>query len=311
MAKRAKPTAGASGADGADGADDPESPGWRAWRVEVGTALAYATCSLSGIAECAARGRLPRIGDDAPPWTVRGWLLPYVMDLRPGARWRYWLDHVEAGRLLDEPIPRLDFDAMAPREGQRQLDRAAQLIGSREGFSGCATRLVEWLAWALHVTDDEPRLHPETAEGLYRTLDLAPLVTRPADYLGWLMSEYGSRYDRQASGFFPTPMGLSQLMAQLTFSGDEDARARRVCDPCVGTGALLLAASNHSLRLCGQDINRTCVLACLCQGMLYAPWLARPLPDSIFPPDAPTEPAADRAAAPAMAPGVQLALFDA
>jgi hypothetical protein len=58
-------------------------------------------------------GRLPRLGD-TPPWHYRGWLLAYVMQMRglvPAVadRWGYHLRTLEAGRLLDEPIPPIAF----------------------------------------------------------------------------------------------------------------------------------------------------------------------------------------------------------
>ena len=67
------------------------------------------------------------------------------------------------------------------------------------------------------------------------------------------------------------------MMAKMEMEG-EDCRAKSVCDPCSGTGRLLLAASNYSMRLYGVDINRTVIKASLINGYLYAPWLVRPLP---------------------------------
>src|SRR5438132_11864809 len=62
----------------------------------------------------AERGRLPRLGDNPAPWHYRGWLLPYVIQLHAIApavadRWGYHLRTLEAGRLLDEPIPQIAF----------------------------------------------------------------------------------------------------------------------------------------------------------------------------------------------------------
>jgi hypothetical protein len=95
-------------------------------------------------------------------------------------------------------------------------------------------------------------------------------------------------------GFYPTPMSVVTLMEKMTFvPGDQ--RCQTVNDPCVGTGRMLLAASNRSLRLSGQDIQRRCVLATFINGALYAPWLSFPLPAHLFqespvPPDLPDEP---------------------
>ena len=72
-------------------------------------------------------------------------------------------------------------------------------------------------------------------------------------------------------------MPVARMMAAMTVGG-EDARTKSVCDPCVGTGRLLLAASNHSYRLYGCDLNPTVIKATLVNGYLYAPWLVRPFP---------------------------------
>src|SRR5437762_3363629 len=58
--------------------------------------------------------RLPRLGDRPPPWHYRGWLLPYVIRLHAlvpavADRWGHRQRTLEAGRLLDEPIPQVAF----------------------------------------------------------------------------------------------------------------------------------------------------------------------------------------------------------
>jgi hypothetical protein len=61
-----------------------------------------------------------------------------------------------------------------------------------------------------------------------------------------------------------------------------DPRVISVADPCVGSGRMLLHASNRSLRLYGQDVDPLAVVMCKINGSLYAPWLAFPLPASIL-----------------------------
>lgn len=109
---------------------------------------------------------------------------------------------------------------------------------------------------------------------------LDPLLERPADYFGWMLSELKGR-GTDPRGFYPTPMSVTQMMASMLFSGG-DHRAQTVSDPCVGTGRMLLAASNWSLRLYGQDIDARCVTATLVNGALYAPWLSFPFPESFW-----------------------------
>jgi len=45
---------------------------------------------------------------------------------------------------------------------------------------------------------------------------------------------------------------------------------------------MLLAASNYSYCLSGQDIDKLVVDICLCNGAFYAPWLSFPFPDRIL-----------------------------
>ena len=126
----------------------------------------------------------------------------------------------------------------------------------------------------------QPRLPDERAEfagasaRLYQEFNLETLLAWPHDYLGDILAE--NRHGQQL-GFYPTPMPVARMMAAMTL-GREDAHCKSVCDPCVGTGRLLLAASNHSYRLYGCDLNPTVLKATLVNGWLYAPWLVRPFP---------------------------------
>lgn len=262
--------------------------------TDLCAALALATRSVDGIAGHALRGRFPHIGDDVNPWRVRGWLLPHVMDLLPPetgigrGRWAYWLRCIADGRLPDEPLPRVEFrcheDASRTAAG-KMLAKCVSIIEEMGGRwrSEATSQLIDWLAFALHVSAEEPRLPDELQERLYRHggFCLDPMLEEPADYFGWLLSECKGR-GKDPAGFYPTPMSLVLTMAATTFPEGEDCRRMTVCDPCVGTGRMLLVASNWSMRLSGQDIDRRCVLATLINGALYAPWLAFPLPDGMF-----------------------------
>ena len=120
----------------------------------------------------------------------------------------------------------------------------------------------------------EPADFTGASERLYQVFNLETLLAWPHDYLGKILAE--NRHG-QHLGFYPTPMSVACMMAAMTVGG-EDARTKSVCDPCVGTGRLLLAASNHSYRLYGCDLNPTVLKATLVNGYLYAPWLGRPFP---------------------------------
>lgn len=115
------------------------------------------TTGLAGCADLAAsvrqRGRLPRLGDSPPPWCYRGWLLTYVVMLHArvsavGNRWDYHLRTLEAGRLLDEPIPQVRFGPGDERVF-RMLEDWSRLVGNDCGGWSDFRTLLEWLCWGL------------------------------------------------------------------------------------------------------------------------------------------------------------------
>jgi hypothetical protein len=234
-------------------------------------------------------GRLPRLGDHPPPWGYRGWLLPYVTlahGFYPAVadRWGYHLRTLQAGRLLDEPIPRIAFGTPGPRVAALLQDWT-RLIGRDLGGWGDFRTLLDWLCWGLALSRDEPHLGEEANEQLYRRFNLGPLLERPYDYLGQYVAA-GKAAGWNPTGFYPTPHNVIECMVQMTMHDTRvegrDPRLRSFCDPCVGSGRMLLHASNFSLCLFGQDLDPLAVALCKINGALYAPWLSFPLPESIL-----------------------------
>ncbi len=237
----------------------------------------------------AREGRLPRVEDTPPPWHYRGWLLPYVIAIHAHHvavpdRWGYHLRTLEAGHLLDEPIPVITFGP-PQRMVFGLLEDWCRLIGRDCGGWNDFRALLDWLCWALALSHEQPKLTEATNEKLYRQVNLQPLLEHPHDYLGAFVAE------RTATGwnptaFYPTPHAVVECLVQMTMhdahTEGRDPRSCSVCDPCVGSGRMLLHASNISLVLYGQDIDPLAIAMCKINGALYAPWLAFPLPESII-----------------------------
>src|SRR5581483_3138490 len=98
-------------------------------------------------------GRLPRLGDKIAPWEYRGWLRwhcqiahghPDIVD-----RWGYCMRTLEAGRLLDEPIPHITFTDSADSAGTKMLRKAVEFIYDEAGSWSAFTMLVDWIAWGM------------------------------------------------------------------------------------------------------------------------------------------------------------------
>jgi len=227
--------------------------------------------------------RLPQLGaDPEPPWSFSGWQIPYLVmaDSLTNERWGYYLSLWLSLRLPDEAIPRIEFTRSSA--GYKALQGVEKILFSHSGSQAWRTTL-EWLGWSLGVLEDTPYIPDELNEELYRSFSLEAFVTEPSDHLGLFLAESMARSSKKASGFFPTPIALASMMADMTFSGDVDSRLETLHEPCIGTGAFLLAASNHTLAMSGCDINPDCVLATRIQGALYAPWITWGIPRNLLP----------------------------
>lgn len=227
---------------------------------------------------------------------ARGHLLPALLatDSRLYGRWDFLADCFERGSLLPrEPgtpsLPQIVFSGVPDKATHKMLTDSLDAIpahghGGWQGWGGSEyfRFFLEYLLHGFgHAGHREPPTEPAGCAGaterLAEALDLALWQTNPHDYLGELLAAnaYGKK-----QGFFPTPHTVAELMTRMLMDGGDgrDTRILTVCDPCVGTGRLLLHASNHSMRLYGMDIDPTLCLATLVNGYLFVPWLVRPLP---------------------------------
>ena len=235
-------------------------------------------------------GRMPFLSDPIPPWRYRGWLLFQVQlaDAHPGAsgRWLHYMRTLEAGHLLDEPIPQINFTSTPSPEGLKMIEKCVGLLSYRESPWTAFEKFVAWLAWGLAVSRQMPEIEEATSEALYRTFNFEALILHPHDYLGHYLADNRSK-GWNPNAYFPTPFSVCEMMTSIVFEGrseddERDPRLRLVQEPAVGTGRMLLAASNYSYCLYGMDIDKLVVDICLCNGAFYAPWLAFPLPKAII-----------------------------
>ena len=243
------------------------------------------------------RRRLPHLGDRRPPWTYRGFLLPYVIQLHSihpeiPNRWEYHFHTIECG-LLHDPIPQLSFCHFPDHATLRQIERWIRLIEETSSGGSSFHSLIEWMAWAFGVSDNQPTLDDSLQQKLYRMVNVEPWFCHPYDYFGDILAEQRSR-GWNTTGFFPTPHAVCEMMTQMMVNGAEtsnghDPRTRSIMDPCCGTGRMLLHASNYSLNLHGMDIDPLVLTITKINGALYCPWLPFPFPSRIFKRDLVTE----------------------
>jgi hypothetical protein len=216
-----------------------------------------------------------------------GWLLSYVLDIDTilWGRWDYWAETAFFQKLPDRPIPQISWvhGDDTSSIGYKHLSQCLNAITNCNDWQGWGSwthmdYFLDWLLFGLGHSGN-PKLPKENNDQrgasmrLYQIFNVGILQCLPCDYFGTILAdnEYG-----RSQGFYPTPECVVEMMVKMTMSG-EDYRAKSVCDCCVGTGRMLLHASNHSMRLYGQDINATVIKATLINGYLYAPWMVRPL----------------------------------
>jgi hypothetical protein len=199
-------------------------------------------------------------------------------------RWGYWLNAWATMQPPTEAIPQIEFENAPNPFVLKMLDHTLECCTQGRIHRYRAMEwLVDWIRWSLGGLKDKPENPvPEIPSDViaYQVFQLDPMVLYPYDYFGHWYAEAG--HGKNGAAFYPTPMGLTNLMERILYGNDPLPTSSSACDPAVGTGRTLLAASNSSLRLYGQDIDAR-VLACLeVNFALYAPWGYRPLPDAVW-----------------------------
>ena len=209
--------------------------------------------------------------------TSRGWLRPYlvVLDQMFSKRWDYWLKTIEAGDVLEEPIPQISWPGHGHPEPKKNLETCIDFCRNR--FSRQAFNLfVEWLLFGFgdpSVKEMPCQIEPPLNAFWYKTFNLGLFLKYPHDYLGEYAADLYGNGKHNSTAYFPTPMNVSVMMAKMTLS--EKDKTASVCDPCVGSGRLLMAASNFSLNLYGMDIDFSILNVCKANMWTYVPWAVR------------------------------------
>jgi hypothetical protein len=222
-----------------------------------------------------------------------GWLreLAIVADGVLWGRWEWWMSCALLGRIVEGEIPQIEFHGERGAAGveatKKMLWWCVDSIAYGNRWSALRF-MIDWLAWALGVDKasacpSADGVNPSACALLHERMVLEMVQLFPADYLGEMLCEFAHGQGKGESAFFPTPMDLCSLMAQMTHGSaspeEREAEKMKTAYDCAcGTGRTLLVASNHVLRLYGQDIDG---LVIRCTGInlfLYAPWGALPLP---------------------------------
>ncbi|NQV29078.1 MAG: SAM-dependent DNA methyltransferase [Rhodopirellula sp.] len=132
-----------------------------------------------------------------------------------------------SGGLMEEQYMKLVPQYSEGRKGRRAIDSIAELFGKAIS--------------AMEETRDEVK-----------------------DVLGDL---YAGGITYGEAGQYYTPQAITDLMADLTTNDGQDDEAekrRSVCDPCCGSGRMLMSVARHHphWQFVGQDVDLRCVRLC-------------------------------------------------
>ena len=204
-----------------------------------------------------------------------GWMRPYLCmaDSMFTGRWLYWMRTINEGKVLDDPIPKIDWTGNRGKEAYKNLEQCIDFCRHTHSWNAL-DMFVEWLLFGFGdpMFREFPKSVPNDVNAhWYKTFNLGLFLEEPDDYLGSYAADIYSG-GSNPTGYFPTPMHVSVMMAEMAMADDKDIKTKRVCDPCVGSGRLLLAASNYCLNLYGMDIDHRMINICKANMWIYAPW---------------------------------------
>lgn len=214
----------------------------------------------------------------------KGWLIPYtvVLDTILGSgRWKYWLECLVRGEIPQEPLPKLKFahvGAKEKTEATKHLHEAIYKLGRYRGNWDGLRTLLHWILWGLGASEFPKDMKDEEHEWLYKFFNVGLLLKAPHDYFGDIIAErLGNGWNPNA--FYPTPLHVAIMMGEMTCTGDPSGKGifQTVMEPCVGTGRMLLAVSDKSVFLRGQDVDPMVLDVCRLNAELYIPWMALPV----------------------------------
>ena len=215
----------------------------------------------------------------------KGWLIPYLLGLDNMffKRWEYWTKICLSDRVPQEPIPNIHFQPSHAYQQKQVYKNICKCLDFTRSISNPLEAFIDWILWGFNQGEKFPPISDKEDDFWYRTFNMGLFYLEPADHWGDLASEYMGK--NNALGFFATPGSVVEMMVRMTFGG-EPKHAHKilsVCDPCCGTGGMLLYASNYSLNLYGVDISHLLTKIAKVNGFIYVPWLVyRPKNLTIF-----------------------------
>ena len=128
-------------------------------------------------------------------------------------------------------------------ENVKNIIKSIDTIASKEGHHKAKSFefLLDYIAYKSNFQENLKSFISETTIcELDKVFNKNLFMVQREDYLGCVYEELG--FGDFHKGQYFTPMHVCDLMAQITVSSEPTKIPVTICDPCVGTGRMLLAA---------------------------------------------------------------------
>lgn len=217
--------------------------------------------------------------------TPHGWIRPQFIltETMTNGRWKFWIDFRAAcqfgsGKAYIEyrDIPQIKFLSTG-QSNNIAKEMLNVCLGDAPGACSYSKYemlelFVDWLLYGFgssEVKELPSKITSDMNGFWYKEFKPQLLMIFPDDYLGEIAAD---NKVARGSSYFPTPMNIVDVMTRMSMEHGEATKYQKVNDPCLGSGRMLLHASNYSLRLYGQDINKFIHKVSLVNAYLYMPW---------------------------------------
>lgn len=216
----------------------------------------------------------------------QGFLIPYLIvgdEMVGSKRWLWWLNSLKNRKIDGDALPQMEFipNPSDPRnkKARKHIEDCIGHFALRRGRWESLKLVMDWILWGLGDKDTAyPSLDKEEHDWLHRNFKLGILQQAPHDHWGDIISERIGNGAWNPNAFFPTPEEAVKMMVEISFMERSDSKGvfALTLDPCVGTGRMLMLASNKSLFLYGNDIDPVVLRAAKINLQLFVPWAALP-----------------------------------
>lgn len=218
-----------------------------------------------------------------------GWLLHRLATEESAVVGRYlhWRTLHDSQRLLDIPIPKIEFRSKPHSDAIDFFHHLFQLINpnwnqSAESRYQTLEYLVDWFLWGVgHPSapnqPDPDRWTTDAHSKLHQVFSPIPMLVYPYDYFGhFLRSCKLKKYANPLS-----PERIDYLLKSLFPLKWGDYRQHVIGEPDVGTGDLMIRLAGYSYNVIGfqridDDFDPLMTKIAIANAYLYAPWIVFP-----------------------------------